>query len=446
MVVSALILGLGALLLSSAWGGEADSRTLSMVGMGAFLLIAGAILVGPLLAGPSVRTLGFFLPRLKGVTGKLATENAARAPKRTAATAAALLIAVALIGFVAVFAESAKASVESEVNRGFTADLFVQPEGGAFGGMSGFGPEIARTVGGVEGVDQVAAFGAAPGRITYPDGDTADTFVGAVDPAVYGEMATPDMTEGELTDLQPGGVIVDESIADDNDLTIGSEIQLTFPGGATTSLTVDAISDDLVVLSYWTIHPDDYAANIDQPLDFQVMATVDGGSDVETVRQAVEGALEPFPGLEVLDRDGFIGDLAAQLSALVNVIIGLLLLSIIIAMIGVANTLSLSVYERTRELGLLRAVGMAKQQISSAIRWEAVVIAALGTLVGLALGMIVSFAMIKALEGFGLTTFAVPIPTILFGMVLAAALAVVASLFAVRRAGKLDILAAIAHE
>jgi putative ABC transport system permease protein len=444
-IIAGVVLVVAVLLMSNAWSADGDSDAIPTVGLGTVLLIVGAILVGPLMAGGSIRTIGRFLPRFKGVTGRLATENAARSPRRTSATAAALLIGVALIGFVTVFAESAKASVEAEVNRGLDADLIVQPEGGGFN-FFGFSPTVAETVASVDGVDQVARFGAAQARITYPDGGTADTFVGAVDPPAFAEMATPKMEEGELTDLQPGGVIVDRQIAEDSDLELGDPILVTFSGGGQLETTVEAISDDLVILAQWTITTQDYDDTIDQPLDFQVMATVDEGADVEEVQGRVETALEGTPGIAVLNQQEFIGDIASQLTAFVNVIYGLLALSIIIAMIGVANTLSLSIHERTRELGLLRAVGMARNQVRSAIRWEAVLIAVLGTLIGLALGLVGSYVMIKALEGFGLTTFEIPYGTLVFQVIVAAGLAVLASWLSGRRAAKLDILKAIAQE
>jgi putative ABC transport system permease protein len=336
--------------------------------------------------------------------------------------------------------------VDSEVNRGLSADIFVQAEGGAFGGFFGFPPTVADEVAAVDGVDQVARFQAAQARLTYPSGSTADTFVGAVDPEVFSTMATPRMEEGELTDLTPGGVIVDKGIAEDNDLEIGTMVTAAFPGGGTRDFEIQAISDDLVVLAFWTFHPQDFEAVVDQTLDFQLLATVDDGADVTTVIGDVQDALADTPGIEVLDRDEFVGDLANQLTTFVNVIYGLLALSVIIAMIGVANTLSLSIYERTRELGLLRAVGMGKDQIRSSIRWEAVLIAILGTIIGLGLGLIASYTLIKALEGFGLTTFRVPFFALAFWALLLAGLAVLASWFAARRAAKLDILEAIAQE
>jgi putative ABC transport system permease protein len=447
IVVGVLVGLFGLLNLSTAWRAEeGDTDIVPTVGLGALLFIVGAILLGPAVAGPSVRVVGSVIRRARGLTGRLATENAARAPKRTAATASALIIGVALIGFVTVFAQSAKASVTAEVDRGITADVFVQPGGGAFGGFAGFSPEIAATVETVPGIDVVARFAAGAARITRPDGETTDTFVGAVDPSTYGELATAKMETGSLDDLRPGTIIVDRETAENNDLAIGDTVTVLPISGTELPLEVSAISDDVVVLGQWTVHLDDWMGSVTQPADFQLLASVDDGADTAAVLDDVEAALAPFPGLSILDREGFIGDLSAQLSAFVNVIYGLLALSIIIAMIGVANTLSLSIHERTREIGLLRAVGMARTQMRSAIRWEAVIIAILGTLVGLGIGLVASYAMIKALSGFGLTEFAVPMGTLLIQVVIAAGLAVLASVFAARRAARLDILQAIAEE
>jgi putative ABC transport system permease protein len=436
---------LGAFNLSQAWSADGDTDVVPTVGIGAVLAIVAAILVGPFLAGRSVRSLGVLLPRLRGITGRLAVENAARAPKRTASTASALVIAVVLVGFITVFAESAKASVESEVERGVTADLVVQPSGFG-GGFAGFTPEVTRTVSEVDGVAAVSSFAASQAQITYPDGDTAVTFVGAVDPRSLSEMIQPRMEQGEFVDLAPGGVLVDRQIAEDHDLEVGTPIGVLVTGGGQLDLQVAGISDDPTMLGLWTIHVEDYEQVVDQRLDFQVFATVEDGASLGAVQADITDALEPFPGLEVLDRDGFVGDLADQLSAFVNVIYGLLALSIFIAMFGVANTLSLSVHERTRELGLLRAVGMARAQLRSAIRWEAVLIAVLGTVVGLALGLVLSWVLVTALEGFGLTTFAVPFGTLLIQVVVAAALAVLASIRTARRAARLNVLEAIATE
>ena len=446
LVAGALLLAVGAFNLSKAFGNDGDTDVIPTVGLGALMLIVGAIVIGPVLASPSVRTFGAILPRFRGVTGRLAVENAARSPKRTSATASALLIGVALIGFITVFAESAKKSVRSEVERGLAADIIVQGEGGPFGGFSGFSPAVAERVGEIDGIEAVAGFAADGARITYPDGHTADSFIGGVDPPAYDRVSNPRMEEGEFLDLEPGTVLVDRQVAEDNDLSIGSSVSMLFGSGERLEVEVAAISDDLVVLAPWVVHVTDLADVVAQRLDFQVFATVGEGRDVGDVLAAVESGVDEFTQIEVLDRDGFIGDFTAQLTSFVFVIYALLGLSIIIAMIGVANTLSLSIHERTRELGLLRAVGMERSQLRSAIRWEAVLIAVLGTVVGLGLGMIVSYALVQALDGFGLTTFAVPIATLVILVIVAAAFAVLASLRTASKAAKLDILRAIATE
>lgn len=447
LVLGAIVLVLGALSTSRAWTADGDTDAIPGVGVGALLLIVGAIFLGPVLAGPSVRVLGSFLPRLRGVTGRLAAENAARSPKRTAATASAIVIGVALIGFITAFASSANSSVSRVVDTQVDADIIVQPSGGFFGGFGGFTPEVARTMRELPDIEQVSTFAGESARVTYPDGDTADTFVGAVDPTTYGPLVSPAMEKGDFESLGPGGAIVDKQIADDNDLDIGDRVTFTLPGNAQLDLEIQAVSRDPFALSpTWTITLADFEPVVAERLDAQVFASVAEGADVDAVLASVETAIQPFPNLEVLDREGFKSDLAEQLQQFVTVIYALLGLSIIIAMIGVANTISLSVHERTRELGLLRAVGMVRRQLKSMIRWEAVLIAVLGTVVGLALGIVTSYAMIQALEGFGLTEFDLPVGSLLVQVMIAAALAVVASVLPARRAARLDVLQAIATE
>ncbi len=442
IVVSAI----GALNLSVAWRADGDTDAIPTVGLGALALIVGAIIVGPVLASPSIRILGAVLPRFKGVTGRLATENAARSPKRTSATASALLIGVALVGFITVFAASATESVSAEVERGFAGDFVIQSSAGAFGPPSGFPASVAEAAAQVEGVDTIVGLGFTRAELTYPDGETATQFVTSVEPEGLLEVLTPRMAEGEITDLSDEGIVVDEALAEDHGVEIGDRMLLTVPGGDTLELEVQAISDDTTLLGLFTITRDTFASVAPELVDIQVFGTVEPGADVDRVLADVEAAIDDTPSLEVLDRDGFIGDLASQITSFVTVIYGLLVLSIVIALIGIANTLSLSINERTRELGLLRAVGMDRRQLRSAIRWEAVLISALGTLVGLGLGLLLSWAIVTSLEGFGLSRFAVPIQPLVAIAILAALLGTLASIRPARRASRLAILDAIATE
>jgi putative ABC transport system permease protein len=440
-----LVLIVSVVLMSRAWTSDGDTDAIPTVGLGAVMAIVGAIVIGPALATPSVRLIGSVLPRLKGVTGRLATENAARSPKRTSATASALLIGVTLVGFITVFAASAKESVASEVDRGFASDLVVQADM-AFGPPGGFSPEVPRRIAGVDGVEAVGSFLFGEAEFRYPDGDTSRNFIGAVDPTTVTQFLTPRMEEGRITDLTDDGVVVDRQIAEDNDLTLGDPVTITVPGGASLDVAVEGISDDLTVLGFWTITESAYRAAFPEDLVGQVYVNLEDGADAAVVRREVERVVDDFPSLEVLDRDELVGDIADQLTAFVNVIYGLLGLSIVIALIGIANTLSLSIHERTRELGLLRAVGMARDQVRSTVRWEAVLISVLGTLVGLGVGLALSWVIVQALEGFGLTRFAVPVGTMLVVVVVAAVLGVLASVRPARRAARLDVLQAIATE
>ena len=440
-----VVLAIAALCLSTAWTSDGDTDALPTVGLGAALFLVGAIVIGPVLAGPSIKGLGAGLPRLKGITGRLATENAVRSPKRTSATASALVIGVALVGFITVFAASAKTSVTSQVSNGFSGDFVVQSEGGGFG-FSGFPTTVAAAVEGVEGVEVVAPLGFGSVQITYADGATATEFLTSVDADNLDEVLEPKMVEGQLTDLTDAGVLVDRQRVADHDLTIGDTITLTAPGGASLDLVVEGISDDPNILGTFTVSRDAAATVVPQFVDAQVYGTLDDGADPDAILRAIDEAVAETPALEVLDRDGFTNSITSQITSFVNIIYGLLILSIIIALIGIANTLSLSINERTRELGLLRAVGMTKSQLRSAIRWEAVLISTLGALVGIGVGLVLSWAVLKALESQGLSEFTVPIPTLVAIVVIAAVLGTLSAIRPARRAAKLAILDAIATD
>lgn len=443
VVGGVVLLLLAAILLSTAWMGEDATTT---VGMGALALILGALVVGPVLAGPSVRILGSPLSRFGRVTGRLATQNAARSPKRTAATASALLIGVALIGFILIFAESARASVTEEVERGFSGDLVVQASGGGFGPPSGFPPSVADQIADVDGVDSVTRLSFTQVQLTYPDGATATKFLTALDPTTVMEAFEPRMEQGELTDLTADGLIVDAGIAEGNDLAIGDTVPVTGPGGQTAELQVEAISDDFTIVGDGAIDLETYGTLVSERQVLQVFVLVDDGADLGAVQRDIDGLIGQYPGLDVLDKEGFIGDISSQITGILNFVVALLGLSVVIAVIGIINTLSLSIHERTRELGLLRAVGMSRGQVFRSVNLEAVIIAVLGTLVGLGVGLLVSWALVSSLAGFGLGTFQVPVVTLVFVVVVAALLGVLASLFPAWRATRLKILDAIATE
>jgi putative ABC transport system permease protein len=443
IAVGLVALAVGAFNLTAGWRGGSDTEDVPVVGFGAVLLILSAIVVGPVLAGPTVRAMGRLLPRFRGVQGRLATENAARSPKRTSATASALIIGVALVGLISIFASSAQASIGEEVSRGFEGDFAVQASGG-FAGPSSFPPVIADQVAAVPGVEAAVGLGFGRAEFTLEGGKKIGQFLSAVDPAQLPGVLEPRMTEGEVGDLTDDGIIVDVGEADDHGIAIGDTITVTFAGGKTRELTVESISDEENLLGYYTITRATFLANQHLPGDFMVFGKSEPGSDLDEVMARIDRAIEEVPTLEVVDRDGFIGNIADQITQFVTFIYALLALSVLIAAIGIANTLSLAIHERTRELGLLRAVGMNRSQLRSSIRWEAILIALLGTVVGIVLAIVVSRSLLQSLHSSGLITYRIPVGSLVLLAVMAGVVGVLASFFPSRRAARMAILDAIA--
>jgi putative ABC transport system permease protein len=440
----AVNLAVGSWLVSDSWRSGGHSKALPAVGTGSALLLIGSILVGPVLAAPTVRTFGSPLPRFRGVTGRLATENAARSPKRTSATASAVIIGVALVTFITVFAKSADASVDEEVRRIFGGDFIVQVDG-LFGQGGGMPASVPDTIAEVDGVELVTAGGAGSGKFTYPDGDEAAHLLFALDTAGFGTILNPNLAEGDIEDLDDDGILVDRFVAKDHGIEIGDRITVETLNG-TLEQTVQGISDDRNLLGLLAITSDAYRSIEPEALVYQVGGKIEPGADLDRVLVDIEDALELVPDVLVLDRDGFVGNLKQQINGFITVIYGLLMLSVVISLIGVANTLSLSINERTRELGLLRAIGMDRIDLRAAIRWEACLICLLGTVVGVGVGLLVGVALMNALSSIGLSTFAVPIVGV--GVIIAAAavLGTLASVRPARRGAALSILDAIATD
>ena len=433
----------GLVAVAQAWLGDEDANVLPAVGLGAVLLVVAAITLGPVLAGPTVRAIGSWVPKVKGLTGRLAVENARRSPKRTAATASALIIGVALVSFITVFTASARATTDAALDRGFRGDFVVQNEGG-FVGFWGFPPSVTDAVAEVDGVEVVSGASMVLGQITYPDGDTADAMAFGIDPETIEQVFEIEMAVGRASDLTEGGIILDEQVVEDHDLALGDVVTMLLPTGESVELELQAISDDQIALGSYTVVREQFHQLVPSPTDIQVFGSVREGADLDAVLADIEEAISSVPGVVALDEEGFRGAIAESINQLLTMVVVLLALSIVIAAIGIANTLSLSIHERTRELGLLRAVGMGRRQMRSMVRWEAVMISVLGAVVGLGLGVGLGWAFVNALSREGFDQFALPIAPLVVIVVLAAVLGVVASILPARRAGRLPVLEAIA--
>ncbi|MGH9012619.1 MAG: ABC transporter permease [Acidimicrobiia bacterium] len=439
-VIGAGILLLGAAGILAGLFGDLDNNLYYVAG-GTLLLFTGATVLGPVFAGPSVRVIGWPLPRLRGMTGALARENAMRNPRRTSATAAALMIGVAIVGFFTVFASSAKATVDTQVDRAFTAD-FVLTTGFGFGAFGGFSPDLGEQIAQLPEVEA-----STPLRFGEMEVEGADDFLVAFDPDTVLDLFKLDPREGEFTDLDAESIAVSERYANKKNWKLGTKVKVRFPNGERT-LTIETIygTGEREGLSDFGLSLDGFALGYTEQIDNQVYVRLADGVSPAEGRKALEKVAKPYPNAEIQDQTDFKEEFSGQINQILGLVYVLLALAVFIALIGIANTLALSVYERTRELGLLRAVGMSRRQLRSSVRWEAVIIAVLGTLVGLAIGVFFGWAVIKALRDQGFEKFAPSVGQLIIIVIAAGIAGVVAALFPARRAAKLDVLRAISTE
>lgn len=439
-VIGIGIVALGVALLSTGLFADV-SNGIRYVGFGAFLIFIGVFVLGPIIAIPISRAIGSPLPGIKGMTGTLARENALRNPRRTSATASALMIGVALVGFITIFAASANKSIAYAIDQQLETDFLVT-SGAGFGGI-GFSPAVAQEL---AQLPELSAVSPLRFNVVLVDGD--QQFITAVDPGPVEDLADFGESSGSIAGLTDSGVAISERYADDNDLSLGDTVNIFFPKTELVPLRVEAIYERREIADDFMITLGAYDANFlpQQALDFLVMAKIAPGVDPDQARAAMERALEPYPIAKVRDNAQYKDDQKAQINQLVAFIYVMLILSIIIAVIGIIITLLLSVYERTREIGLLRAVGMTRSQLRSTVRWESVIVALLGTLLGLVIGLFFGWAIFAALRDEGFTQFAVAPFQLLIVVLIAAVVGVLAAVYPAWRASRLDILQAIATE
>jgi putative ABC transport system permease protein len=440
VLIGFAITALGVLTLFAGLFGD---QGIQFVGLGALIVFIGVFVLGPAVARPLSDWIGWPAARLRGITGELARDNAMRNPKRTSATAAALMIGVALVGFITIFAASAKESINAQVDESFKADYVVSTGAGFGAAFGGFSPQLVTDV---SKLPQVGA--ASPLRFNQAEFDGSSEFFAGVDPRSATELFNMKVEQGEVGDLaEPNGVGISRSVADDKRWGIGTRVTALFPNG-TTPLTVRTIYGNGnkegfadYTLSIATVS-EHYTAQLDQ----YVFVKLASGVSPAEGRKAIDGVLKAYPNAELQDQTEFKDAQAAQINQLLGLIYVMLLLAVVIALIGIANTLALSIYERTRELGLLRAVGMSRRQLRSSIRWESVIIALLGTIVGLVIGVFFGWAVIEALKDEGFTKFAAPFGQLILVVIVGGFAGVLAAVFPARRAAKLDVLRAVTIE
>lgn len=408
-----------------------NGASLALASAGAVGLFLGMSTLAPLLAGPVARLLS---APLRGITGKLARENTIRQPRRTASTASALMIGVALVAFVSIFAASLKASVGDSIGGAFPADLSLTSANVTVGVSLAAVTEL----GDVDEVATVSAVHAGTFRVADQEVDVA-----GVDPATIAEVydMEPSTDPAALAD----GMMVAGSALAENGWEVGDTVTVEYAATGAAATEIVGTFEDQNFAGY-LISEEAFIENID---DDQIMMALVGLADGVTLddgKEAVETALGGFPTLTVGTKADFIADAEAQVDQMVALFSGLLGLALVIALLGIANTLALSIVERTREIGLLRAVGMGRRQVRSMIRREAIVIALFGALLGVLIGSAVGYGVISSLADDGLGTFLLPGSQLVVWLVAAAGAGVLASVGPARKAARLDVLIAISHQ
>jgi putative ABC transport system permease protein len=441
VVVGTAMLTAGVAALLTGLFADAGSTALLLVA-GAVGLLVGVLVLGRTIALPLSRLIGAPLPRVRGLTGELARENAMRNPKRTANAAAALMIGVAVVGIITIFVSSIKGTIDEGVDRAFTSDLVVDSGADATGGVD---PTLAQRL------DRLPEVAVATGLKIGPavvDGDVL--LLGALDPARAFEVLNLQPLEGSAEALGADGIAVLQETAQEKGLQLGDTVPVRFKETGERELTVGLIYGESLEANgpdgTFFLGTAAYEANFANPYDWQVYVKKSSDAELADVRAAVDEVVAAYPGVDVTDKAGFAEKISAPLDPMLGLVYALLGLSILIALLGIGNTLALSIVERTRELGLLRAVGMTRSQLRSSIRWESVIIAVQGTLLGLVLGVALGWAFVRALADEGIDVFRVPTASLLVIVALGALAGMLAAVLPSRRAAKLDILRAVATE
>jgi putative ABC transport system permease protein len=437
----AALLGAGglALLAIGLLASLSSSTALTLVGIGAATLFIGVALLSPRLVRPLASAVGRPLERAFGIMGRLARENTVRLPGRTAATAAALMIGVALVSFASIFAAGARETIRGAVDRGFRGEAVLQNTDG----FSPISAEIAPAVARLPGVERVAAVRFANGEVA---GDSEG--VTGVDPATFTSLYHADWQRGDnrvIRRLRPRQVVVSKDYAEKHGTEVGEVVRVVTPAQRTVALRVTGIVDDRGhLLSSLTVVNASVRRDFGLDQHGIVLVGFARSASAVAVKARVDRELERrFPQAEALTAAEFKDKQVGDVNQLLGLIYALLSLSIIAALFGVVNTLVLSITERTRELGMLRAVGTSRRQVRRMIRYESVITTMIGGLLGLPLGIVLAVLVSQPLDDFVL---AIPVANLALLMVLAGIAGVAAAVLPARRAAKLDVLAALAYE
>ncbi len=407
----------------------------ALVGVGMLAVFVGIALLAPIIAMPLIRLFAGWYPAAFGTVGRLARENALRNPRRTAATASALMIGMALVSAVSIVGASANKTVDDAFDDGVEAEFVISNAVG-----QPFSPEIASAADDVDGVADTVAVRASPALI---DGRT--TFLQAFDPQAFSTAARLDIVDGD-GDVSDGGVLLGEDTAQADGLAVGDSVQLTLPGSDEAAEIVGIYGESPLLSGGYITSQDTLDDGGIPAVDLLVYVVLEDGAEPSAAQAGLDEATSDVPTVTVHDQEAYKEQSRDQVNQLLFLVYALLGLAVLIALLGIVNTLALSVIERTREVGLLRAVGLSRRQLRATVRLESIAIAVLGSLLGVGLGVVFGIALQQATADDGLDVLAVPGFQLAGFVVLGIVIGVLAALWPARRAAKLDVLRAITTE
>ena len=443
-VLSWVLLALGAAgILFGLFSGAPAEQALSTLGLGAILLFIAIALLSPRLVPPIAALVGYPLERMRGLAGRLARENSQRNPGRTAVTAAALMIGLALVTFVAILADGVKASIDDTISEDMKAQFVVQNKDG----FSNISPGTGEAMRQLPGVETVSSLTNSQAQI---EGYSGKPFGSGIDPPTFNqvwELTIDKGTPALLSNLRSREILLETNSAESNGFDVGDRVEMTTPIGNRPVFRVrgtyedkGALVGDFVVTNQ--VIREDFGVRD----DFLEFVVVQPGADPEAVQARAETVLEQrFPVAEALSREEFQEGIKDQVNQFLFLIYALLSLSVIVSLFGIVNTLVLSIHERTRELGMMRAIGTPRTLVRRVVRYESVITALIGAALGLTVGFILGVVTTVALKDEGFVLSIPWISLIVFG-VLAVVAGVLAAIPPARRASRLNVLEALAYE
>ena len=443
--VIGLLLGIGGV-IATVLGTTTDSgagQQLGLLAAGALLLFVSISLLSTLVAKPAAKILGWPMTRFARASGNLATQNASRNPRRTASTASALMVGLALVAMVLVVGTSFKKTFSSTLDSSLGADFFIDTDGRS---SWGFSPQLVDEMNQIDGVAIAVGFRGGPGTAQMSVAGESKDVIGTQEEGL-GRVIDISLIEGSYSGLADNGVLVHKDPAADLGLSIGDTVSATFPVSGTKELQVVGIFDDGSILGNWVIDMTTYENGFDPARQSDLFAAIElkEGTKVPEVRPQLDEVVINYPEAVLQDRTEYQETIEGRIDTLLVTVNALVGFAVIIAVLGIVNTLMLSVFERTREIGLLRAVGMTRRQTRRMIRWEAIIIAVFGGVLGILVGTLLGFIAVQAMPESFITDFGIPVGNFVFILIMCIVAGVLAAILPARRAARLNVLDAIAH-